>query len=112
MNDVPLDDLTLTSFAPLVGTVCRACLGTAGVVELELTEAVPHRAAARAGAGGPPGDSFSLFFHGPADRPLGQRTYSIEHDQIGRFDLFLVPVGRDARGMQYQAVFNRLPRPC
>ncbi len=38
---------------------------------------------------------------------LGQGTFDLEHDQIGSFALFLVPIGPDAEGMRYEAVFNR-----
>lgn len=35
-----------------------------------------------------------------------QATYSIEWEGIGSFDIFLVPVGHSASGVQYQAVFG------
>jgi hypothetical protein len=31
----------------------------------------------------------------------------VEHPEIGRFDLFLVPVDEDAEGRHYEAIFNR-----
>ena len=33
---------------------------------------------------------------------------AIEHPSLGRFDLFVVPVGRDVKGQDYQAVVNRI----
>jgi hypothetical protein len=35
-------------------------------------------------------------------------VYGVEHDRLGTFDLFLVPVGADETGVSYEAVFNRL----
>ena len=52
--------------------------------------------------------SFSLLFRGPHPPLLPQQIYPFEHDRLGRFDLFIVPVKRDARGLYYEAVFNRV----
>ena len=51
---------------------------------------------------------FSLLFRGPSGPALAQQIYAFEHDRLGRFDLFIVPVGQDAQGLAYEAVFNRL----
>ena len=50
-------------------------------------------------------DPFRLEFLGPADPVLPQRTHRLEHDALGTFDIFLVPIGRDARGTSYEAIF-------
>jgi hypothetical protein len=55
--------------------------------------------------------AFSVLFRGPLEQPFSQGTYSICHDRMGQADLFLVPVGREADGMHYEAVFNRLVKP-
>ena len=52
--------------------------------------------------------SFSLFFRGPHEPLLPQQIYPLEHDQLGRLDLFIVPVKRDEGGLYYEAVFNRV----
>lgn len=52
--------------------------------------------------------SFSLLFRGPHQPQLRQQIYAFEHDRLGRFDLFIVPVKRDAHGLYYEAVFNRV----
>ncbi len=49
---------------------------------------------------------FTLTFVGPMQPVLPQRIYHLEHPQVGGFDLFLVPVGPNAQGMQYEAVFT------
>ena len=51
-------------------------------------------------------EPFALLFRGPAQPVLGQRMYRLEHAQAGVLELFLVPVGRDAQSVQYEAVFN------
>ena len=52
--------------------------------------------------------TFSLFFRGPLDPQLSQGTYPLECESLGSLPLFLVPMGRNAEGMTYEAVFNRL----
>ena len=49
---------------------------------------------------------FSLVCRGPPDRTLAQGIFTVEHDEMGSFDLFLVPIGPDDRGMRYEAVFT------
>lgn len=49
---------------------------------------------------------FSLIFRGASPVVLPQKLYSLTNATLGRLDLFLVPVGRDAGGVLYQALFN------
>lgn len=51
---------------------------------------------------------FSLEFRGPADKPLGQGLCPLSHEAMGNEELFLVPVGLEADGFRYEAVFNNL----
>jgi hypothetical protein len=60
---------------------------------------------------GPAVVAFSALFRGPLEGSFGQGIYPIYHDQMGQADLFLVPVGREADGMRYEAVFNRWVTP-
>lgn len=50
---------------------------------------------------------FALTLRNP-DRTtyLPQRIYHLEHEQLGGLDLFVVPLGPDATGMQYEITFN------
>lgn len=59
------------------------------------------------------GECFSLQFAGSANKRFGQKTYEVEHASLGKFHLFLVPVGmRRARGeVSYEAVFNHRHQP-
>jgi hypothetical protein len=85
---------------------------THGEVSLKLIEAPlrPKRSGVDSGNGH--WEAFSLFFRGANRRSLEQRTYSIEHERLGAFELFIVPVDRrDAeRGGYgyYEAAFHRL----
>jgi hypothetical protein len=47
---------------------------------------------------------FSLTFRGAGGLP--QQTYRVEHQDLGTFDLFIVPLKPDATGPRYEAVFN------
>ena len=51
-----------------------------------------------------PGGAFRLEFLGPPDLVLAQGMFPFE---IGtdRFEIFVVPIARDAKGMRYEAVF-------
>src|SRR6185436_4351036 len=51
---------------------------------------------------------FSLIFLAPGRPQPIQGMYQMKHDKLGEFDLFLVPVNADERGLQFEAIFNRL----
>jgi hypothetical protein len=53
-------------------------------------------------------EMFSIVFQGPDQTFLPQGLYSMEHDKVGAFELFIVPIGHDQNGYHYEAVFNRL----
>jgi Domain of unknown function (DUF6916) len=52
-------------------------------------------------------ESFVLKFRG-TETLLRQNTYRIEHAVLGRFELFLVPAGKNKQGCYCLAVINRL----
>ncbi len=52
--------------------------------------------------------AFSVLFRGPLDQSFGQGMLPVCHARMGQAELFLVPVAREADGMRYEAVFNRL----
>ena len=56
----------------------------------------------------PQQEEFSLEFRGPLNMFLGQGVRNFEHEQMGKFELFIVPVEQDAQGFYYEAVFNRI----
>ena len=38
---------------------------------------------------------------------MGQGMRSFDHDKLGRFELFIVPIRQDGEGYYYEAVFSR-----
>jgi len=59
--------------------------------------------------GPPPGGGrapFSLVFLATSDEVLPQRIYRVDHAELGALDIFLVPIGADAAGVRYEAVFT------
>ena len=95
-----LDQLTIDDFQPFVGTpFAVGDEGQAGLLELTAAEA------ARAD-GGAVRVGFSLLFRGARASMLPQGVHRILHPTLGAMDIFLVPVGLDAQGMQYEAIFN------
>jgi hypothetical protein len=93
--------LTEAEFSKHVNTKFRVAIEPP--LELELTEVKGYLSREHEEAGM---ERFSAFFSGPGDRFLSQNTYSFEHDQMGTFALFLVPVKQDQNGFRYEAVFN------
>lgn len=53
-------------------------------------------------------EEFAVVFRGPLDKFLGQGTRLLTHEQMGQFELFLVPIKHDEQGVYYEAVFNRV----
>lgn len=51
---------------------------------------------------------FSVQFHGPIERILPQRMWPLDHEELGRLEIFLVPLGPDEEQTQqrYEAVFT------
>jgi hypothetical protein len=93
--------LTEAEFSKHVNTKFRVAVEPP--VELELTEVKGYLSKAGEQTGM---ERFSAFFRGPGDRYLQQKIYSLEHEQMGAFELFLVPVSQDQDGFRYEAVFN------
>lgn len=50
--------------------------------------------------------SFSAIFRGEPDFYVPQRIWHLEHDRLGAFDLFIVPLRPDEQGSRFEAVFN------
>jgi len=97
-----IESSVAATFAAQLHTAFRvAHVGT--TIEIELVEVADGSTSRQV--------SFSLLFRGPQQPLLAQQIYSFEHDRLGRFDLFIVPVKQDTHGVYYEAVFNRLIEP-
>ena len=106
MKDISPDQLTFEIFNRRLHSQFCVLVDSANTVQIELFEVTRGDSISN-----PRQETFSLLFNGPASPILSQRTYCFEHDEIGRFDLFIVPVGENQTGVQYQAIFNRLIKP-
>lgn len=98
-----LESLTIESFEPHVGTSFWAEFPNGSNVELRLVRAakVMESEAARL-----PRHPFSLFFTGPESFLLKQHIYRLTHETLAPMEIFLVPVGKEANGYLYEAVFT------
>lgn len=95
--------LNKEEFTENVNTQFRLHLTEDQVLDMQLTEVLD-------GVCTPRQEQFSLFFRGPLETPLQQGTRTLEHEKIGTFELFLVPIARTPEGMSYEAVFNRFTK--
>ena len=122
----PIWDATVTVFAR-IGTLIGMTLetftldmftgriGEAFSVEIEGTPQFDVRLEAVreiAAAGWRPEEAadhrkpFALQFLGPAGFVLPQAIYKFVHGEFGTFEMFIVPIGRTAAGVAYEAVFS------
>ena len=93
--------LTHEAFTQHANTKFQVMLDENTAVELELVSISELKLHPRQ-------EEFSLEFRGPLNMFLGQGLRNFEHEQMGKFELFIVPVEQDAQGFYYEAVFNRL----
>jgi len=56
----------------------------------------------------PEQEEFAIVFRGPSNAYLGQGIRMLSHEQMGQFEIFIVPIRQDQHGFYYEAVFNRL----
>jgi hypothetical protein len=95
-------ELVTGTFEPRVGETFTASPSLEGSAPLELTltscDESPH---AR-----PDHPAFSLTFHAPGTDHVPQQIFTLEHEQVGTLDLFLVPLGPEGDRMRYEAVIN------
>ena len=95
------EDLTRDALAENVGTKFRVAVESGEAPEIELVEVSEE---VRGGGS----RRFAIYFRGAPTFFMPQRTYRLEHATLGEFDLFIVPIARDAEGFRYEAVFNFL----
>jgi hypothetical protein len=96
-----LQDLTAESFSEHLGTRFRVHVDGERSMEVELYEVARHEKHP-----GSRREPFSLYFRGHPRSYLPQAIYRVEHERMGTMEVFLVPIGPDAQGMRYEAVFG------
>jgi uncharacterized protein DUF6916 len=87
------------SYVPLIGTHFLLRLPEGRRLRVKLIDASPR---------GVVGESFSLLFSGRRQAGIEGGIYRLEHPSLGRFDLFVNPVGRGVRRLHLEAVVNRI----
>lgn len=85
------DVLTIGNFAPHLDI--RFVIAQPENYELELTEVIDSSNAQL--------EQFSLIFTGTVSPCIRQGIYTLVHQEIGKCELFPVPLGPDAVGMRY-----------
>jgi hypothetical protein len=98
-----LEHLSAPQFAAQLDTAFQVVFEDVAPLTLQLCEVAEVDS-------GPAQEQFSLLFRGPGDRVLSQGLCRMQHQRLGELALFLVPIGPDEQGMQYEAVFNRFRR--
>jgi len=96
-----LENLTIEHWAEHVNQAFRLDCGMQKPLEVQLVE-VKSLGNARNGQREP----FSLLFQAPREPLLDQGIYSLHNSKLGTLELFLVPLGPDADGLSYEAVFT------
>ena len=97
-----LEHLTIASLSEQLHTKFRLTVVPERAFELELVEVEAHGDVAGQT------ERFSAIFRGALDTFLQQGIYAMEHEALGSFELFIVPIRKNDAGFYYEAVFNRL----
>ncbi len=97
-----LDKLTSADFAAHLNQKFHIRYQPETTLEVELIEVT------QLGTEDMPGRRpFSLIFRSSQRNSyLPQHVYIIEHNQMEKMELFLVPIGPDEVGMRYEAIFT------
>lgn len=97
---IALDQLAAEDFETLAGTSLPARAGEAAfALTVDGVWRSPYPSSR-------PVPGFSLFLRGPRDVALSQGVLQLEHPVHGVLEVFITPIGRDADGLRYEAVFN------
>jgi len=98
-----LESFTHETFQPFIGKPFAVLVGTERFMPAHLIEVKPLT---KDDDGRRKRVPFSLVFRGPAGGHLPQDIYSIKSGDLELPGIFLVPLGPDAEGMLYEAVFT------
>ncbi len=97
-----LSELTHETFAKEQGSSFQLDYGAGSPLHLELIRATAEKQSSVGSRRTP----FSLLFRGPLQPVLPQKIYLLEHQRLGRLEIFLVPLGPEGGGMRYEAIFS------
>jgi hypothetical protein len=91
-------------FSRHLNTNFRISLGESNTLEVDLDTVNELQLSSRQ-------ERFAIIFRGPREPLLPQGSYRFEHDEMGEFILFIVPLRQDDHSTFYEAVFNRMRKP-
>ena len=94
-------EITRDQFAECLNTDFIVEFGPENKITMKLIEVTELREKFRQ-------QTFALLFAAPEDTPAAQAQFNVENEKLGKTDLFMVPVGKDDRGMLFESVFNKL----
>ena len=97
------DFQTGADYAKHVNTNFRVELESPRPIEVKLIAVTPRAIEPNEEAGM---ERFSVVFAGPTDVFLPQNLYRMTRPDMGEFEIFLVPLGQEADGFRYEAVYN------
>jgi hypothetical protein len=102
-----LETFTIATFSEQEGSTFRLSLASGGTLDATLLQVTALSAKGPSGEALPRKRTpFSLIFRVPTPGRFEQKIYKMEHPVIGTFELFLVPIGRDAEGYRCEAIFT------
>jgi hypothetical protein len=103
-----LAELTYEKAKAIEGTVFTIDLPDGTSIELKFDEALPFevRQQQRRRGAAPKRDPFSMYFVGPVSPILPQAIYCLRGESTTIEKLFIVPVGQNERGTEYEAAFT------
>jgi hypothetical protein len=97
---MPLDDLNAKIFREQLHSQFKVPQNPTGAITLELIDVIEHDLS-------PKMELFSLHFNGPAMPRMPQQIHTLEHDKLGRLEIFLTAIAGDAQSITYESVFHR-----
>lgn len=99
--------LRRSTFTPHLHTRFVVEADSRGRVEVELAELNEVLPFSQCADEPPREDAFALVFRGRREETFPQGLYDVEHEELGRFPLFVVPVHTPHAWRDYEAVVNR-----
>ncbi|HEX8228497.1 MAG TPA: hypothetical protein VF826_04190 [Chloroflexia bacterium] len=102
-----LETFTVERFSPFVGDTFQVFYNDTSAVELTLSSAAELGSeSAREWSKSSGRAPFTLLFIGSPQFLLAQGIYRLEHPTLGQVEMFMVPLGPNEQGMQYEIIFT------
>jgi hypothetical protein len=109
-----INDMSYPVLAAQINTPFRVRLSTLQTVELKLLKAPLAPSTPITPGRRLPGDAgyekFSLIFSGSKDKLIKSAIHHFEHEELGRFEMYVGQIGTTDEDVRYEAGFNR-PAP-